>query len=328
MRLLALDLPVVQTLAGALLAMLAVLLAFRVWWGAGTGLALCLPVRVAPWGLLLALCLLAALGATLAVGLSLPSALFVAAHPLSCLWGVAVVSKFIIKDLALFSHVYSLAEVATRSRLNELTVTSFLRYLPKKLGGSLGYDWHPYRGAPAGGIGPFAALTPPSLDLVTWTVDLFRQNQALQLHVYALASLLFSTPGLLLAFLGSLPWIFLGDGRVLLCLPSRFVPLALLLERLFGYAGFSHIRFTLEGSCELTLVASLDELLAVVRLTRRGRREGPCPSTQALEAFLRTPELNLEPGVQTFFYRPLEPTRSSRAIPTSQFPLIPVRRRR
>jgi hypothetical protein len=202
MRPLALDLPVVQTLAGALLAMLAVLLALRVWRGAGTGLALCPPVRVAPWGLPLALCLLTALGVYFAAGLSLPSALFVATHPLSCLWGVAVVSKFIIKDLARFCHAYTLAEVAAWSRLNEVTVTTFLGYLPRFLSGRLGFDAGP-RSSLLHGF--FVDPMPSTWGLLLQTGDLFRQNHALQLHVYALASLLVSTKGLLLSFLRSLP---------------------------------------------------------------------------------------------------------------------------
>jgi hypothetical protein len=301
MSLLVLDLPVVQTLAGAFLAVLVVFLAFRVWRGAGTGLALCSPIRVAPWGLLLALCLLAALGVYLAAGLSLPSALFVATHPLSCLWGVAVVSKFIIKDLARFCHAYTLAEVAAWSRLNEVTVTTFLGYLPRVLSGRLGFDaGSRFFSLPGYLVNPM----PSTWGLLPGTGDLFRQNHALQLHVYALATLLVSTKGLLLAFLRSLPWTFSRDGRVWLGLSNRFVPLALLLERLFRLAGFSGILFTLHGERRLILVVSPDQLLAVARLGRRGRGEGPCPSTQALEAFLRSGGAASQPGVQEIFYRP------------------------
>jgi hypothetical protein len=327
MRLFAVDLPVVQTLAGALLAVLAVFLAFRVWRGADTGLALCPPVRVAPWGLPLVLCLLAAFGVYFAAGLSLPSVFFVVTHPLSCLWGVAVVSKFIIKDFGPLRY-WSTFEEAVRTPLAYLTVTSFLRYLPKKLSGSLGYDWRPYQGAPAGGFGPFVAPTLPSLGLVTWTVDLFRQNQALQLHVHAFASFLVSTRGLVLSFLRTLPWAFLGEGVVRLGLSPSLVPRVLLLERLFEYAGLSGIRFTLQEHGPFTLIVSLDELLAVARLGGGRHRKGPLASPQALGEYLQSGKPAFKRVIQAGFYRPLEFARPSRPAYSRALPLTPVRRRR
>lgn len=271
--------------------------------------------------------LLLYLGVYSAAGFSLPSTLLVAAHPLSCLWGVGVVSKFVIRDLVRFRYATTLAEAAARSRLAKVTVTTFLGYLPQDLSGHLGFDSDSRLEAPAEGSGAFTALASSCLAPILWTIDAFRQNPALQLHVAAFVSLLLSARGLLLYFLASLPWTFLGGGWVRLTLSCRLVPLVLVLELLILYAGLPITRFTLEGGRRFILYLRMDELLAVARLGRWGRSEEPCASTEALEKFLRGDRGLSRMRVQSSFFLPLEVPSSGESKSSSQLPRVRARRR-
>jgi hypothetical protein len=303
----AFDLLVVQTLAGALLAVLVALLVFRVWRGAGTGLApfaaLWPSVRVALWGLLAALCLLIALWVCLAAGFSLPSAPLLAACPASCLWGLAVVAKRLGKG----KFPTTLAETVWRSPQAGVTVAGFLRFLSPKLSGHLAYKLGFDLEGSAGGSGPSRAPAPSSLGLNRWRIDGFRWDINLKLHVVAFVSLLLSVQGLLLHFLRALPWKFHPGGRVSLAFGRSLIPVALVLEVLFLYAGLPHTKFTLRGCGLLTLDVHLGKLLAVARLGKGSHLEWPSGSSRALGEFLQSGEAALQGRVDKRFFRPLGP---------------------
>lgn len=257
--------------------------------------------------------LLLYLGVYSAAGFSLSSTLLVAAHPLSCLWGVGVAAKLLGKGKRALQYPTTLFQVGAGSPLAKVTVDTFLRFLPPKLSRHLGYNRGLPLEVPAGGSGLSTASALPLLGLNLWSIDGFRRDTGLRLHVAALVSLLLSVPGLLLHFLASLPWKSLPEGRVSLAFTRPLIPLALVMEVLFSYAGLSSIRFTLHGRQWLTLVVRLDQLLAVARLAGDSLSDGPCASPRALEEFLRGSEAASRERVRASFFRPLKSTGSSPA---------------
>jgi hypothetical protein len=197
----------------------------------------------------------------------------------------------------------TLAEAAAGSPLAEATVASFLRYLPPVLGGTCQYFQDPCLKGPAGGSAAPAAQTSLFLGIKTWFPGSFRRDTGLRLHAAAFASLLLSAPGLLLGFLGSLPWKAVSQTRVSLTLLSAFAPLALVLELLFSYAGHPRIRFTLHGGTRLTLVVRVKDLRAVARLAGRG---GLGLSGKVVHFLTRTGD-GPRGTVRADFYRPPVP---------------------
>jgi hypothetical protein len=251
---------VASALAGALLAALAAFLAVRVGLGVSLRAVSRLLLWAALWGLLTALCLVPALGVAFVAD---P---FLAAYPLSCLWGLGVVGRLLRGGDWGPLWPSTLAEAVARSPLAEATVASFLWYLPPVLGGTYPCFWDHRLEGPAGGSGAPAAPTSSFLGINTWLPDSFRRDTGLRLHAVAFASLLLSAPGLLLGFLCSLPWKTVSKSRVSLSLLFAFAPLALVLELLFSYAGHPGIRFAVRGGTRLTLVVRVDALRNVVRL--------------------------------------------------------------
>jgi hypothetical protein len=154
-----------------------------------------------------------------------------------------------------------------------------------------------------------AAPTSPLLGINAWFAGSFRWDVGLGLHAAAFVSFLLSVPGLLLHFLGSLPWKAVSRTRVRLSLSFALAPLALALELLFSYAGLSHIRFTLHGGYRLTLVVRVKDLRAVVRLAS----EGSLGSNVELAKFLQRTGGGSRGQVRADFFCPLKPTAPGRA---------------
>lgn len=285
---------VASALAGALLAALAALLAVRV----GRGADLRAALRVSEWAALAALLLVSTFGVYLAADPSLPSVLLLAAHPLSCLWGVGAVSRLryrVKRGLGLST----LAQGVARFPLAEVTVATFLWYLPPVLGGTYQYLQDPRSEDPAGGSAALAVPTSLFLGIKTWFAGSFRRDTGLLLHAAAFASLLLSAPGLLLHFLGSLPWEAVSKDRVRLSLLFAFAPLALVLELLLSYAGHPNVRFHLHRGTRLTLVVRVDALRSVILLATGA----PSGSNRSLFKFLTRTEGGPEGRVRADFYR-------------------------
>jgi hypothetical protein len=308
---------VVQIVTGVLLAMLAALLVFRVRRVADTGQAWSAAfrpfIRAGFWGFVVVFGLLLYLGVYSAAGFSLPSTLFVAAHPLSCLWGVGLVAKLLGKGKRDLGYPTTLAQAAAGSPLAGITVDTFLGFLPPSLGGHYQYFRDPLLEAPAGGSVALAAPTSPLLGINAWFAGSFRWDVGLGLHVAAFVSFLLSVPGLLFHFLRSLPWKAVQRNQLRLSLPFAFAPLALALELLFLYAGLSHIRFNLHGGHRLTLVVLVKDLRAVVRLTS----EGSLGSNVELAKFLQRTGGGSRDQVRADFFCPPEPTAPGRALRVS-----------
>jgi hypothetical protein len=304
---------VAQAFTEVLLAALAALLVLRVRRVADTGQAWLAAFRPLLWvgfgGAVVVFGLLLYLRVYSAAGFSLPSTLLVAAHPLSCLWGVGLVAKLLGKGKRALGYPTTLVQAAACSPLSKVTVDTFLGFLPPSLGGHYQYLRNPVLEAPVGGSVALAAPTSPLLGINAWFAGSFRRDVGLRLHVAAFVSLLLSVPGLLLHFLGSLPWKAVSGTRVSLTLLFAFAPLALALEFLFSYAGLSHIRFNLHGGHRLTLVVRVKDLRAVVRLAS----EGSLGSNVELAKFLQRTGGGPRGQVRADFFCPLEPTAPGRA---------------
>lgn len=288
---------VASSLAGALLAALAALLAVRVGRGASLGAAL----RVSEWAALAALLLVSTLGVYLAADPLLLSTPLLAAYPLSCLWGLGRVARLLRGGDWGPLWPATLAEASARSPLAEVTAATFLPYLPPVLGGTYQYLQDPLLQDPAGGPGAPAAPTSSSLGISSRRIDGYRWDTGLRLHVAAFASLLLSFPGLLLRFFGSLPWKAVSGSRLRLSLSFAFAPLALVLELLLSYAGHPRIRFALHGGTRLILDVHANALRNVVRfatgaspgsnreLVKYLTRKGDGPRGRVRAGFYRSP---------------------------------------
>jgi hypothetical protein len=308
----------VQAFIRVLLAALAALLLLPVADTGQTRFAFLRPLtRFGFWGYAASFGLLLYLAAYLAVNLLWFSAFFTVSYPLSCLWGVGLAGKLLIKELRRFYHPKTLAQATALSSLAKVTVDTFLGHLPAELSGHLRYNRGSRLEAPAGGSRSLPAPASPSLGLNLWTLDGFRRDTGLRLHAAAFVSLLLSAPGLLLHFLASLPWEVLPEGRVRLSLLFAYAPLALVLELLFSYAGLSSIRFTVNGRRRLTLVLRLDELLAVARLGAESRSEWACSSPRALSKFLRYEGATRQGYIEGKFFLPLGSERFRRTFRVS-----------